>query len=140
MQKNQTPEQILESVRGEQEMTKGEFAEALGISRQWYDQILNGRTIDLKTLCYLSVDYSGEWRGDLANRLITAIHGPQMVPIGEKKELQKFREVLRSCNYEDLSGMATALVKGQFPLWASELQVRFKEHLAKAEMRAEVNE
>ena len=140
MAKNTSPAQILETKRGELEMTKGEFAEALGVSRQWYDQILNGRQFDLKTLCYLAIDYSGEWRGDLAVKLIRLIHGPAMVPIGEKQELQNFREFLRQSNYEDISGMAGSLAKGHFPIWAAELQTRLNEQLAavKAKMRAEV--
>lgn len=132
MAKNTSFAQILETKRGELEMTKGEFAEALGVSRQWYDQILNGRQFDLKTLCYLSVDYSGEWQGKLANTLIETIYGKAYIPIGEQTELMNFREYLRKINYNDLSGMAPALANGHFPLWASELQTRHDQQLAEA--------
>ena len=139
--KKETVEQVLEAARGEQEMSKDEFAEALSISRQWYHQILNnGKDIDLKTLAWLSVDYRGEWRGELADRLIVLWHGEQYVPVGSHDELVKMREFLKTTQFEEMLAVGRTLHSDHFGLWAAELRDRLESQLAhvKAEMKTEV--
>lgn len=77
--KRTTHAQILETVRGEQDMSIVDFAEAVGISRGWYYKVLDGFEIDLKTLCFLAVDQAGNWRGALAVELIR-LTDPRFVP------------------------------------------------------------
>ena len=71
--KRTTHAQVLETVRGEQDMSIVDFAEALGISRGWYYKVLDGFQIDLKTLSILAVDQADNWRGSLAVELIRLI-------------------------------------------------------------------
>lgn len=142
MAKKETAAQMLERVRGELDMSKVAFTEALGITRQWYDQILNdGKDLDLKTLAWLAVDYAGEWRGDLANALIESLYGPQYVPVGSKTELMDFREFLISSDTPEDMGVIGAQVKpGHFELWAAELRDRLEKQLkaVREQIRAEV--
>ncbi len=118
MAKN-NPIQKLEVVRRELEMTKGAFAEVLGISRMWYDQILNeGKTIDPKTLNMVCVDHVGTPVGDLAVELMIAWHGRQNVPCVCQTELgdcgpcpkhgdvKTFMEFLEGCDINDLAKTA----------------------------------
>lgn len=73
--KRETQIQILETERGERGMSVAEFAEALGVSRQWYYDRLN-RGMDLfhlKALSVLAVDQVGTWRGELAVKCIRIV-------------------------------------------------------------------
>jgi transcriptional regulator with XRE-family HTH domain len=135
----QTPQQLLETARGE--MSKDEFAAALGISRQWYHQVLTGaKEIDLKTLCWLAVDYQDDWRGKLANELIVIWHGEEYVPVGSREELVNLREFLLEVDYEDMSTLRPQLHKNHFGLWAAELRDRLEKQLVqiRESMKAEV--
>lgn len=88
MAKKETTLQLLERVRGELELSKGDFAEALGVSRQWYDQILNdGKQVDLKTLSAVARDQAGSEIGGLAVELIVRWHGKENVPCVCQTEL-----------------------------------------------------
>lgn len=77
--RKETQAQVLERVRGEQDMTITAFAAAVGVSREWYYKILQGFQIDLKTLCVLAVDQAENWRGLLAVELIR-LGDPRFVP------------------------------------------------------------
>lgn len=77
--KRETQAQILERVRGEQDMSTTDFSAAVGVSRQWYYKILEGSDLDLKTLCILAVDQAENWRGALAVELIR-LTDPRFVP------------------------------------------------------------
>ena len=142
MAKNkETPQQILETVRGERGMSKDEFSTALGISRMWYHNVLNGgKDIDLKTLHHLSIDFRGEWLGDLGEKLIVLWHGVQYLPIGSREELVKMREFLQETEYEDMLNVGKSLIPDHFPLWAAELRDRLDKQLeaVKKQVRAEV--
>ncbi len=135
----QTAQQILETARGE--MSKDEFAEALGISRMWYHQVLTGgKEIDLKTLAWLSVDFQGDWRGKLANELIVIWHGEEYVPVGSRQELKDLRDFLLEVDYEDMSTIRPYLHKNHFGLWAAVLRDRLEKQLVqiREQMKAEV--
>lgn len=137
--KKETPQQILEAARGA--MSKDEFAAALGISRQWYHQVLTGdKDIDLETLHHLSVDYRGEWLGKLGDELIVAWYGVNYLPIGSREELVKMRQFLKETEYEDLVKVGRSLHPDHFPLWAAELRKRLDEQLdnVRKQMHAEV--
>lgn len=131
MAKRETAQQLLERVRGEREMSKDEFADALGITRQWYHKVLTeGRDLDLKTLAWLAVDYGGEWRGELANELIEMIHGKDYVPVGSREELRNFRDFLMASDTpEDMGVIGSQVRPGHFGLWAAELRDRLEKQL-----------
>lgn len=120
------PIQKLETLRGELEISKGAFAELLGVSRMWYDLILNdGKTIDLKTLSGVSRDQVGTPLGQLAVDLIVAWHGAENVPCVCQTELgdagpcpkhgdvTTFLEFLEGCNEDDLIAVAPVFSKEQ---------------------------
>lgn len=142
MAKNkETPQEILETVRGERGMSKDEFSAALGISRMWYHNVLTGgKDIDLKTLHHLSIDHSGEWLGGLGDKLIVLWHGVQYLPIGSREELVKMREFLQNTEYEDMLKVGRSLSPDHFPLWAAELRAKLDEQLeaVKVQIHAEV--
>lgn len=77
--KRTTQAQILETVRGERDMTVTAFAAAIGVSRQWYYNILEGSELDLKSLCILAIDHIDDWLGALAVDLIRLMD-PRFVP------------------------------------------------------------
>lgn len=75
MAKRQAQIQVLEEARGAQELSVPAFAEALGVTRQWYYRQLDRQSdvLDLQRLSFMAVDHAGEWRGDLAVRCIRLI-------------------------------------------------------------------
>jgi len=66
--RRETQIQVLETARGELEMSISAFADALGVSRQWYHDRLNkgGDVLGLRTLAELSVGHADGWIGKVA--------------------------------------------------------------------------
>lgn len=77
----QTQIQILETWRGELEMSVPDFAPAIGVSRQWYYERLKSGfdVLNLKDLSQMAVDYAGDWQSQMAVACIKLID-PRFVP------------------------------------------------------------
>lgn len=108
--------QILETWRGELDMSVPDFAPAIGVSRQWYyGRLKSGLdVINLKDLSQMAVDYAGDWQSEMAVACIKLID-PRFVPCVCQTEfgdngvcpkcgdVKKFKEFLEGCSIEDLS-------------------------------------
>jgi transcriptional regulator with XRE-family HTH domain len=72
MVKTLTEADVLEAYRAAHGKNKSEFSAELGMSRQAYNNYLNGAKQDIQGLQESAIQYVGTWFGELCNDLLKA--------------------------------------------------------------------
>lgn len=81
MAKVKTAGDVFEKWRAVQGIeTKAEFAEQFGMSRQQYNNILNGSYVSSKELANLAIDHRGTWLAECAAEVMRFQGDEELVP------------------------------------------------------------